>query len=241
MKLPLHIPLTNPNILKALCLVGLTCWCGYQQYQIFHLTSALAGTVNQDSIGAVIQRINAIDDRLEKAAESPPVLMADFRAAQQASTNRIDDLKAQLTRVQESTQAAQNDSHSAASMLDIVSLEAKFEGLQNKFQDFAKARPAVIAPSQPTKPNKPKSAPVTRVENIAKVESPPPFTVVGVEYRGGERFLSVAPPGSTRLSQLFLVRPGDMIDGSNWRLSSLDDSRAQFNINGASRIVPLSK
>jgi hypothetical protein len=243
MKLPLHLSLSlsKPVILLAVSLCGLTCCAGYQQYQIYHLSNALAATVNQDSIGAVIQRINALDDRLEKAAESPPVLMADFRAAQQASSNRIDDLKAQLTRIQESNQAAQSDSRSAASMLDIVSLEAKFEGLQNKFLDFVKVRPSVTPPSPSVKPNKPKSAPVTRVENIAKVESPPPFTVVGVEYRGGERFLSVAPPGSTRLSQLYLVRPGDTIDGSNWRLSSLDDSRAQFSINGTSRIVPLNK
>lgn len=236
MKLPLHLSLSNPAILLAVSLLGLTCWSGYQQYQIHQLTSALAGTVNQDSIAAVIQRINAVDDRFDKADQSPPVSMADFRAAQQAATNRIDDLKAQVTKVQEFTQAAQDASHSAASMLDVVTLEAKFEGLQTSFRDLVKTRPAVTPPPQPAKP---KAAPVARVENIVKVESPPPFTVVGVEYRGGERFLSVAPPGSTRLSQLSLVRPGDTIDGSSWRLSSLDDNRAQFSINGTSRIVPL--
>ncbi|RMM86569.1 hypothetical protein ALQ70_02712, partial [Pseudomonas savastanoi pv. glycinea] len=61
----------------------------------------------------------------------------------------------------------------------------------------------------------------------------------GVEYRGGERFLSVAPPGSTQLSQLNLIRPGDMVAGSNWQLNSLDDSRALFSINGSPRILPL--
>lgn len=236
MKLPLHLSLSNPVILLAVSFLGLTCWCGYQQYQIYHLTSALSGTVNQDSIGAVIQRINAVNDRLDQAAQSPPVLMADFRAALQASTNRIDAIQALVVKTQESVQATQDASHSAASMLDMVALEAKFEGLQTSFQDFVRARPTVVSPSQPAKP---KATPVARAENIAKVESPPPFTVVGVEYRGGERFLSVAPPGSTRLSQLYLVRPGDTIDGSNWRLSSLDDNRAQFSINGTSRIVPL--
>ncbi|PHN67606.1 hypothetical protein AO286_25600 [Pseudomonas syringae] len=63
--------------------------------------------------------------------------------------------------------------------------------------------------------------------------------MVGVEYRGGERFLSVAPPGSTQLSQLNLIRPGDMVAGSNWQLNSLDDSRALFSINGSPRILPL--
>ncbi|RMV85183.1 Methyl-accepting chemotaxis protein, partial [Pseudomonas amygdali pv. sesami] len=70
-------------------------------------------------------------------------------------------------------------------------------------------------------------------------EVPPPFSIMGVEYRGGERFLSVAPPGSTQLSQLNLIRPGDMVAGSNWQLNSLDDSRALFSINGSTRILPL--
>ncbi|KPC38194.1 Uncharacterized protein ABK00_4621 [Pseudomonas savastanoi pv. glycinea] len=51
--------------------------------------------------------------------------------------------------------------------------------------------------------------------------------------------MSVAPPGSTQLSQLNLIRPGDMVAGSNWQLNSLDDSRALFSINGSPRILPL--
>jgi exonuclease VII small subunit len=238
MKLPLQISL-NPIVLKALCAVGLTCWCGYQQYQIYHLSAALAGTVNQDSIGSLIQRINSVEDRLDQSAKTPSVTMEDFRAGQQALSNRMDTLQTQIKKNQESTQAP---SQSAASMLDIVALEAKFEGLQATFQDFVKSRPKPAPAPAPVKAVKSEAPPARKVEAIVKpLENPPPFTVVGVEYRGGERFLSVAPPGSTRLSQLYLVRPGDTIDGSNWRLSSLDDSRAQFSINGTSRIVPLNK
>lgn len=239
MKLPLQISLINPIVLKALCAVGLTCWWGYQQYQIYHLSTALAGTVNQDSIGSMIQRINSVEDRLDQSAKAPSITMEDFRAGQQALSNRMDTFQTQIKKNQESTQAP---SQSAASMLDIVALEAKFEGLQATFQDFVKSRPKPAPAPAPVKAVKSKAPPARKVEAITKpLESPPPFTVVGVEYRGGERFLSVAPPGSTRLSQLYLVRPGDTIDGSNWRLSSLDDSRAQFSINGTSRIVPLNK
>ncbi|MFS2159675.1 hypothetical protein ACCD10_20290 [Pseudomonas sp. Pseusp122] len=237
MKLPLQISLSNPIVLKALCLVGLTCWCGYQQYQIYHLTTALAGTVNQDSIGSLIQRINSVDDRLEQSAKTPFVTMEDFRAGQQALSNRIDTLQTQVRQIRESTQPT---SPSAASMLDIVALEAKFEGLQATFQDFVKTRPKPTPAPVPSKPVKSKAPPARKTEAIAKpVETPPPFTVVGVEYRGGERFLSVAPPGSTQLSQLYLVRPGDTVAGSNWRLNGLDDGRAQFSINGTSRTVSL--
>ncbi|MCS3473030.1 hypothetical protein M2401_006798 [Pseudomonas sp. JUb42] len=237
MKLPLQISLSNPIVLKALCLVGLTCWCGYQQYQIYHLSTALAGTVDQDSIGSLIQRINSVEDRLDQSAKAPSVTMEDFRAGQQALSNRMDTFQTQIKKNQESTQPT---SPSAASMLDIVALEAKFEGLQATFQDFVKTRPKTTPAPVPTKPAKSKAPPPRKTEAIAKpVETPPPFTVVGVEYRGGERFLSVAPPGSTQLSQLYLVRPGDTVAGSNWRLNGLDDGRAQFSINGTSRIVSL--
>ncbi|HHK4227633.1 TPA: methyl-accepting chemotaxis protein, partial [Pseudomonas aeruginosa] len=66
---------------------------------------------------------------------------------------------------------------------------------------------------------------------------PPPFSILGVEYRGGERFLSVAPPGSTQLSQIYLIRQGDAVAGTTWRLTDLDDRTAHFDVAGASRSV----
>ena len=84
-----------------------------------------------------------------------------------------------------------------------------------------RSTPAVARKSEPAKP----------------IETPPPFTVVGIEYRGGERFLSVAPPGSTQLSELYLVRPGDNVGGTRWRLANLDDRQAQFSVDGATRTL----
>ncbi|MEN1550966.1 hypothetical protein AAIH73_35040, partial [Pseudomonas aeruginosa] len=66
-----------------------------------------------------------------------------------------------------------------------------------------------------------------------KPMEPPPFSILGVEYRGGERFLSVAPPGSTQLSQIYLIRQGDAVAGTNWRLTDLDDRTAHFDVAGA--------
>ncbi|KPZ10446.1 hypothetical protein, partial [Pseudomonas syringae group genomosp. 3] len=110
-------------------------------------------------------------------------------------------------------------------------------GADTKLQDLRAAKPASVQISAA----KPKTPPPSRKSTAqTKVpEPPPPFSVVGVEYRGGERFLSVAPPGSTQLSQLNLIRPGDMVAGSNWQLNSLDDSRALFSINGSTRILTL--
>ncbi|KPY84179.1 putative uncharacterized protein pph68, partial [Pseudomonas syringae pv. spinaceae] len=125
----------------------------------------------------------------------------------------------------------------AATMQEVVVMGARIEELQVKLQDLRAAKPAsvqITAAKPKTPPPSRKPTAQTKVQ-----EAPPPFSVVGVEYRGGERFLSVAPPGSTQLSQLNLIRPGDMVAGSNWQLNSLDDSRALFSINGSTRILPL--
>lgn len=137
MKLPLHRSLKSPIILRALRLLGLGFWCAYQQYQIYDLNSKLAGSVSQDTIGSLIKRLNAVDDRLDQNSTVQPVSMADFQSVQQALSNRLDTMHLLINHTQDATR---DDSHTAVSRLDMVALEAKFEGLQTNFQDVAKGR-----------------------------------------------------------------------------------------------------
>ncbi|EPN60011.1 hypothetical protein A235_25750, partial [Pseudomonas syringae pv. actinidiae ICMP 19079] len=146
-----------------------------------------------------------------------------------------DAVQALLKQVQE---AAKDAAQQGASMQEVVVMGARIEELQVKLQDLRAAKPASAQVTAAAKPKTPAPSRKTTAQTKAP-ETPPPFSVVGVEYRGGERFLSVAPPGSTQLSQLSLIRPGDMVAGSNWQLNSLDDSRALFSINGSTRILPL--
>lgn len=237
MKLPLRPSLSPPVVFRILCLVGLIGWSGYQQLQIFHLNTEIATTANRDSINAVTQRLNGLDDRIDAVGKLKPVTEEDFRAGQQALSNRIDAVQALVRQIQQDTQTA---AHSAASMQEVITLEAKFEGLQTNIQELVAAKTTVKPPIAPLKP---KLATQARKGGplVKPIESAPPFSVIGVEYRGGERFLAVAPLGSTQLSQLYLVRPGDTIGGSNWKLSGLDDTHAQFNINGAPRTLSLQQ
>lgn len=62
------------------------------------------------------------------------------------------------------------------------------------------------------------------------VSAEPPFTPLGVELRGGERFLSILPAGCTSLAQARVLRAGDG-EGA-WTLERLDDREAQFRVNG---------
>ncbi|KPB44882.1 Uncharacterized protein AC515_1391 [Pseudomonas savastanoi pv. phaseolicola] len=231
MKLRLRPSLSRAAILQILALIVLIGVLVYQQWQILNLKTGFESAANLETVNAITQRINGVDDRLDAASQLKSVTIDDFRAGQQALSNRIDAVQALVEQAQDAAQQA------AATMQEVVVMNARIEELQVKLQDLRAAKPASVQISVA----KPKTPPPSRKPTAqTKVpEAPPPFSVVGVEYRGGERFLSVAPPGSTQLSQLNLVRPGDMVAGSNWQLNSLDDSRALFSINGSTRILPL--
>ncbi|RMU15549.1 hypothetical protein [Pseudomonas savastanoi] len=232
MKLPLRPSLSRATVLQILVLIALIGMLVYQQWQILHLKTGFESAANLETVNAITQRINGVDDRLDAASQLKSVTIDDFRAGQQALSNRIDAVQALVKQAQDAAQQA------AATMQEVVVMGARIEELQVKLQDL---RAVEAASAQVTAAAKPKTpAPSRKSTAQTKVpEPPPPFSVVGVEYRGGERFLSVAPPGSTQLSQLNLIRPGDMVAGSNWQLNSLDDSRALFSINGSTRILPL--
>ncbi|RMQ30576.1 hypothetical protein ALQ05_200129 [Pseudomonas amygdali pv. mori] len=205
MKLPLRPSLSRAAILQILALIVLIGMLVYQQWQIFHLKTGFESAANLETVNAITQRINGVDDRLDAASQLKSVTIDDFRAGQQALSNRIDAVQALVKQAQDAAQQA------AATMQEVVVMGARIEELQVKLQDL---RAVEAASAQVTAAAKPKTpAPSRKSTAQTKVpEPPPPFSVVGVEYRGGERFLSVAPPGSTQLSQLNLIRPGVVVN-----------------------------
>ncbi|MDH2434794.1 hypothetical protein QCD60_19825 [Pokkaliibacter sp. MBI-7] len=77
--------------------------------------------------------------------------------------------------------------------------------------------------------------PVTRTSKPRVLT--PPFVVLGAEVRGGESFLAVAPSATSSLSQVVLLKVGSVYSG--WKLQSLGDGRAVFNVSGRSQEVAL--
>ncbi|MBV5657675.1 methyl-accepting chemotaxis protein, partial [Pseudomonas aeruginosa] len=171
-----------------------------------------------------------VDERLDAVDGQHLVSNEDFRSGQQALSNRIDAAQAFA---KQASDAVENLAQTTASAGDLLVLKATVETLDGSVRTLqekqAKAPPLIVpAPKRPI-PAKPKPKP--------KPIEPPPFSILGVEYRGGERFLSVAPPGSTQLSQIYLIRQGDAVAGTTWRLTDLDDRTAHFDVAGASRSV----
>ena len=57
----------------------------------------------------------------------------------------------------------------------------------------------------------------------------PPFNVVGLELRGGERFVSVASHGAAALTGLRLLREGESIGA--WQLQTIDAHAVVFLVD----------
>jgi len=226
-KLPLHLPLRTTGI--ALLWVALIVSVAWLFWQLHQVRAVLEHAADQDSIAALSKRLSAAETRLEGDGVEQPVSDADFRAAQQALSNRLDSLTSSLQELR----------RGAAGLNDVVMLEVKVEQLTTDLQDLRKIRlaPSPVLPAKP----KPRLTPKPRPAEPALVaETPPPFHIIGLEYRGGERFLSVAPQGSTSLSDIYLVRPGDTVGGTRWRLNGIDGNRAQFAVDGTSRALSLT-
>ena len=225
MKLPRP---TRTTLIFSLCLIALASVLAYENHQLSLVSNDLASTADKDSLNALLTRLAKVDERLDAVDGKHLVTNDDFRSGQQALSNRIDAVQAYAKQATETTQDLSLRVTAAEEQVMVV--KASIEMIDIRLQELSKpltTEPPVVAP--PPKPvirKKPPPAP-----------QPPPFTVIGIEYRGGERFLSVAPPGSTQLSQINLIRPGDGVTGTAWKLKSMDGRLAHFEVAGLSRTL----
>ncbi|MBS3936607.1 MAG: hypothetical protein KGZ43_10590 [Sulfuritalea sp.] len=65
----------------------------------------------------------------------------------------------------------------------------------------------------------------------------PPFDVVGVELRGGERYLAISPKSATDLPRVRLLRQGDTEAG--WKLDAIEATGGVFRMDGRLRRIPV--
>ena len=225
MKLPRP---TRTTLIFSLCLIALASVLAYENHQLSLVSNDLASTADKDSLNALLTRLAKVDERLDAVDSKHLVTNDDFRSGQQALSNRIDTVQAYAKQATETTHDL--SLRVTAAEEQVMVLKASIEMIDIRLQELSKPQasepPVVAPPPKPVIRKKPPPAP-----------QPPPFTVIGIEYRGGERFLSVAPPGSTQLSQINLIRPGDGVTGTSWKLKSMDGRFAHFEVAGLSRTL----
>ncbi len=230
----IHEPTTphRSTLFLSFCLVLMAGGLGYQHFQLVQLRDSIDGAAEKTSIDAILSRLSNIDERLDSVDGKHLVTDDDFRAGQQALSNRIDAAQAYA---KQATEAVEELSRNAASAGELLVLKATVETLDGNVQELRKAH-------QKSLPDSPEAS--CRQEHAsaeAQTQARRPGTAT-LQHRGSRvprrrALSSVAPPGSTRLSQIYLVRPGDVIAGTDWRLSSLVDRSARFDVTGNSRTL----
>lgn len=165
---------------------------------------------DREAVTALEDSVSALDTQLEALTQHPAVTQASFAIAHRALADRL--------------QRLEEDIGDTAPVGDVTLLHDRLKALESRAARPKRPLPAPPAPANP---------------GAAAAEKPilfqPPFSVVGIELRGGERFLSVAPINASLLGQVRVLRPGD-VEG-NWRLEALDGKSAQFNVDGQVRRI----
>ncbi|AZF53204.1 hypothetical protein C4J85_2719 [Pseudomonas sp. R4-34-07] len=108
-----------------------------------------------------------------------------------------------------------------ASATDLPALKSRLDAL---VQQINTAKPVATKP--PSRAAKPRA-----------VSSAPTFQLLGIELRGGERFLAIQPNDTTGLAAIRLLRVGDA--EGRWQLVALEPGSAQFRIGRQTQRLPL--
>jgi len=87
--------------------------------------------------------------------------------------------------------------------------------------------PETVLPTTPTSPASPVSKETPKPRSYPQAD----FVLLGVELRGDQRLLSVAPNGSRSIGEIRLLRPGESI--GVWQLKSFDNTQATFTAHGS--------
>src|SRR5690606_23800631 len=105
--------------------------------------------------------------------------------------------------------------------IDLQTLQARVNGIETRLertrQVASAARPRAPVATKPKVPE-------------------PPFRVLGVELRGGERFLSITSTAAASLAGARLLREGDA-EGAGWQLQSIEAQAGVFQVNGQTQRV----
>ncbi|AZD86839.1 Methyl-accepting chemotaxis protein [Pseudomonas chlororaphis subsp. aureofaciens] len=154
-------------------------------------------------------QVDALSARLGRAEQQLAAIKLQTPSlTQEALVTARAELDARLAQVETELRGHTDDQA-------LQALQGRIEKLEVRPAPTKAVIPPLRSKSSSTKPTK---------------ASPPPFQVMGVELRGGEMFLTVAPLGATTVGQMRLLRAGEA-QGS-WMLESIGVKQATFRVEG---------
>lgn len=208
--------IVSPRGLRLLCMgaasvaVAIATLAIVDHLRLIHLARTSPSYASHTDVLALQRRLDAFDDALTHLQHAPAsVTQATFDATRQAFDTRLGKLE------QLSTTTATADAVSA--------LDARVHQLETR----------QAASAQTTS-----KAATTRHQHVAPTAPcVPPFAILGEEQRGGQTFLTIAPPHWHALGDVHLLQPGDY--EADWQLEALDGYTATFRVDGRIQRLPI--
>ncbi|NWB12743.1 chemotaxis protein [Pseudomonas sp. D5002] len=186
----------------------------YNQYQrMAELQST--NTQYRQTLDTLQRDANALKDAQEKLQYA----LKDLKQMVDTGEQQANTLDPMLDQWAQEIQELRDGLAARATEADMTALRARLEHVEQQLLEL-KTQPSPPPTSSTTKPKKtarPKSIPLS-----------PPFSVLSVESRGGERFLAVAPPDSRSLMDVRLLHSGEQFGA--WQLKVLEPNSAIFAV-----------
>lgn len=182
------------------------------------------------------QRLQPLDtlrrdlSALQDAQEKLQFALKDLKLAVDTGEQQANTLDPLLDQWAQEIQELRDGLADRATAADMTALRARLEQVEQQHQEL-KAQPSVP-------PLTPSAAKPKKTARPQPVSLSPPFSVLAVESRAGERFLATAPHGSHSLADIRLLHSGEQI--GTWRLKELEARSALFAVSDhPDQTVPL--
>ncbi|MGY2373246.1 chemotaxis protein [Pseudomonas sp. SDO524_S393] len=203
-------------IIGLLCLAVAGLSSGlYNQYQRLAELQR-TDTQYQQTLDILQRDSSALKDTQEKLQYA----LIDLKQMVDTGEQQANTLDPMLDQWAQEIQELHDGLAARATAADMTALRARFEHVEQQLLNL-KTKPSLPPPTssttQPKQMARPKPAPIS-----------PPFSVLGVEARGGEHFLAVAPPDSRSLKDVRLLHSGEQLGA--WQLKVLEPNSAIFAV-----------
>ena len=203
-------------IIGLLCLAvaGLSGGLYHQHQRMAELQST--NTQYRQTLDTLQHDSSALKDAQEKLQYA----LKDLKQMVDTGEQQANTLDPMLDQWAQEIQELRDGLAARATEADMTALRARLEHVEQQLLEL-KTQPS---PPPPT-PSAPKPKQTARPKSVPLS---PPFSVLGVESRGGKRFLAVAPPDSRSLMDVRLLHSGEQFGA--WHLKVLEPNSAIFAV-----------
>ncbi|WP_454870073.1 chemotaxis protein [Pseudomonas lini] len=157
---------------------------------------------------------------LKDAQEKLQYALKDLKQMVDTGEQQANTLDPMLDQWAQKIQELRDGLADRATVADLTALRARLEQVEQQLLDLRtkpSSPPPTPSATKPKKTARPKPALLS-----------PPFSVLSVESRGGERFLAVAPHDSRSLMDVRLLHSGEQLGA--WSLKVLEPNSAIFAV-----------